>query len=174
MVTGLAASGCELVIGIGTLTLVQDNPTGSVAGSSATANIALLTAGWLVIVVGVLVQRRRPASRSGVLLAAAGFAWFISEWNNPGADSSLVFTVGLLFYAACPPLVAPSCRIQWTAGSHRAADLMSLLSLLPGLGSAPFDPADQMRAMCHEPAAIASKPGWSLPSAWERDSASPG
>ena len=36
----------------------------------------------------------------------AGFAWFVTEWNNPGAASSVVFTVGLVLYAACPPLVA--------------------------------------------------------------------
>ena len=45
-------------------------------------------------------RRRRgcggPESRFGPLLAAAGFAWFLPEWNNPGVGSALAFTVGLV------------------------------------------------------------------------------
>ena len=47
-----------------------------------------------------------PRAASGRCSTAAGFAWFLPEWNNPGVGSSLAFTVGLCLYAACPPLVA--------------------------------------------------------------------
>ena len=116
----------------------------------------------------MLVQRRRPASRSGVLLAAAGFAWFVSEWNNPGAESPLVFTVGLLFYAACPPLVAhaalsyPSGRLG--SRIERSILIVSYTAslVIMGLGSAlVFDPVEQGCGQCATNlVAIASKPEW--------------
>ena len=68
------------------------------------------------------------AGRFGPLLTAAGFAWFLPEWNNPAIDSSLAFTIGLCLYAACPPLVAhavlayPSGRL----GSHTERGVASL------------------------------------------------
>ena len=51
-------------------------------------------------------RRRRPGNLVGVLLVAAGFDWFVTEWNNPAVASAIVFTVGLLSYASCPPLIA--------------------------------------------------------------------
>src|SRR5262245_40113540 len=106
VIAGFGVLVCGLVCGIGTLLLARDNPGGSLTGSPLPAAVALLGAGWLAITVGVAVGQRRGPNRFGVLLLAAGFAWFVAEWNNPGAGSSLVFSAGLLFYAACPPLVA--------------------------------------------------------------------
>ena len=155
MMRGLAAAGCAMAVGVGTLLLVQHNPTGSLAGSSAAGSAALLGAGWLAIAAGLLVRHRRPRSTSGVLLAAGGFAWFIAEWNNPGAGSPLIFTVGLLLYAACPPLIAhaalsyPSGQLgsrieRWTLVATYAVSLGVL-----GLGATlVFSPGDQGCGQC--------------------------
>lgn len=51
------------------------------------------------------IQGAAARSRSGALLATAGLAWFLLEWNNPEIGSSLAFTLGLCLYSACPPLV---------------------------------------------------------------------
>ena len=77
-------------------------------------------AGWALVGCGLAFWGTEAGSRFGPLLTAAGFAWFLPEWNNPAIDSSLAFTIGLCLYAACPPLVAhavlayPSGRL----GSH--------------------------------------------------------
>src|SRR4051812_32319568 len=96
---------CGIAVGIGTLLLVHGDPTASLAGSSIVGGAGLLIAGWATITVGLLVRRRRPTPFAS-LLVPAGFAWFVTEWNSPGAGSSLVFTVGLVFGAACPALAA--------------------------------------------------------------------
>ena len=62
--------------------------------------------GWALLACGAVAWTRRPASRFGAILAAAGCAWFLVEFNNPGVGSALLFTVGLLTYAACPAVAA--------------------------------------------------------------------
>ncbi len=106
MMAALAVLVCGFATGVGTLVLVQSNAGDWVAGDSAVAVLAFVLAGWLSITVGVVMTRRRPDSNFGLLLAAAGFAWFLAAWNNPGAGSALVFTVGLVLYAAVLPLAA--------------------------------------------------------------------
>ena len=122
---------------------------------SALATVALVAAGWAAIAVGLLSWRRRPESRFGVLLAAAGFAWFVTEWNNPGVGSSLVFTFGLVGYAVCPPLVAhaalsyPGGRLG--ADLERAIVAMAYAAALVVLGLASalvFAPAEEGCAQC--------------------------
>ena len=92
-----------------------------------------------------------------MLLVAAGSAWFLVEFNNPGAGSPVVFTVGLLGYAACPALVAHAA-LAYPGGrlagrSERAGLLLAytstilVLGLLPALVS---DPAVQGCSQCPE------------------------
>src|SRR3954454_19747967 len=90
---------CGIAVGIGTLLLVRNDPTASLAGSSILGGAGLLIAGWVAITVGLLVWRRRLPPVP-TLLVLAGFAWFVTEWNSPGAASSLVFTIGLVLGAA--------------------------------------------------------------------------
>ena len=65
---------------------------------------------------------RPRQARLGAILVAASFAWFLLEWNNPAAGSAFVFTIGLVLYAAAPPLVAhamlayPDGRVSWWPG----------------------------------------------------------
>jgi signal transduction histidine kinase len=155
VIGGLVVLAGGFACGVGTVLLVRNNPGGSFAGSSTLGGVALLVAGWLAITVGLAVYRRHRASRFAILLIAAGFAWFIAEWINPAAGSSLVFTTGLLLYATCPPLVAHAAlayprgrlRSPIEAVAVAAAYIGTLLVL--GLGPAlVFEPAEQGCTQC--------------------------
>ena len=47
--------------------------------------LADLVTGWAMIGCGLVGWARRPQSRSGALLAAAGFAWFVPNFASSGA-----------------------------------------------------------------------------------------
>src|SRR5262245_14765795 len=98
--------GVGIAVRIARLRVARDHPGYGFAGSSDAAGVALLAAGWGLIGCGLASWARRPASRFGPLLTAAGFAWFVPEWNNPEVASALAFTIGLTLSAACAPLVA--------------------------------------------------------------------
>ena len=100
---GIAALG--LAVGTFSLDVARNDPSYWFAGTSTVAGMAFLAAGWALVGCGLAFWLRRPGNRFGPLLTAAGFAWFLPEWNNPAIGSSLAFTVGLCLYAACPPLV---------------------------------------------------------------------
>ena len=155
MIAAVVVSAAGISIGVGTLALVRHSPGSSLGGDSALGAAALLVAGWAMIAAGVGARRRRPGNRVGPLLIIAGFAWFVTEWNNPAAGSSLVFTVGLVGYTACPPLVAdaalryPSGRLGSVA--ERAVLVSAYVGTLGVLGLGPalfFEPADQGCAQC--------------------------
>src|SRR5262245_65262874 len=101
----IATAVLAVAVGIYTLDIVRDDPFASFAGASTGGTIALLGAGWALIASGAAFWLRSPRNRVGPLLVAAGFAWFLLEWINPRTGSAAAFTLGLCFYAACPPLV---------------------------------------------------------------------
>jgi signal transduction histidine kinase len=152
-VFGIAALG--LAVGAFSLVVARDDPTYWFAGTSTFAGVAFLAAGWALIACGLAFWLRRPASRFGPLLAAAGFAWFLLEWNNPGIGSALAFTVGLCLHAACPPLVGhavlayPGGRLG--SRTERGAVALAyvggviVLGILPALA---FDPRVQGCTEC--------------------------
>ena len=45
-----------------------------------------IVVGWCLIACGLVASSRRPESRSGVLLTAAGFAWFVGNLSAAGWD----------------------------------------------------------------------------------------
>ena len=146
----LVVLAAGLALGVTALAVVHGTPASSLAGASAGATVALAAVGWALIACGVVAWARRPASRFGPLLAAAGGAWFVAELNNPGAGSSLLFTVGLLGYAACPAIVAHAAlaypegrvpgRLARAALAVAYAGTLLALGLLPALT---FEPAAQ-------------------------------
>ena len=168
MMAALAVLACGFATGVGTSLLVRNNPGDWVAGDWAGAVLAFVLAGWLAIAIGVVARRRRPDSSFGLLLIAAGFTWFIAAWNNPGAGSSLVFTIGLVFYALGLPVVAhaglsyPEGRLgNWLV---RGALLVTYGGALGLLGVGPallFDPARQGCSFCPDNLlAVANEPEW--------------
>jgi hypothetical protein len=121
----LAVLAAGLAVGAFSLAVARGSPGYSFGGGSTGA--AELVAGYALLAVGVAALGRREA-RVGALLVAALVAWFLPEWNNPGARSALVFTVGLALCVATPPLVAhavlahPGGRLPgWPEGATVAA-----------------------------------------------------
>jgi signal transduction histidine kinase len=150
-----AISAAGVAAGLFTLATAHDDSAFSFAGTSAGGAVALLGAGWALIGCGLAFWVRRPESRFGPLLAAAGFAWFVVEWPNPGIGSAFAFTVGLALFAACAPLAAhavlayPGGRLS----SHldRAALGVAYAGAILVLGVLPaffFDPQAQGCSQC--------------------------
>ena len=151
----LALLAAGLVLGIASVTAGRDHPGWWFGAESDAASALELLAGLALVAAGAAAWRRRPASRFGPLLAAAGLAWFLPELNNPEIGGSLAFTTGLALLAACPPLVAhaalayPGGRLRSRA--ERAAVCLAYLASLGLLGLVPallFDPAGRGCAEC--------------------------
>ena len=87
-----------------TVTIVDNRPDLARAGDSAAALAGELAAGALLVAAALAAQAWRPRPRFTGPLAAAGIAWLLFEWNSP--SSGPAFTVGLVLYAAWPPLLA--------------------------------------------------------------------
>ncbi len=102
LVTVLAAG---VVVGLTTVRLARRADTASLAGRDPLADVLLLAVGWALIIAGLFLIRRAADRTAGMLLAAAGFAWFIADWDNQFADSPSLFTAGLIGAAVCPVLV---------------------------------------------------------------------
>jgi signal transduction histidine kinase len=140
--------------GLLSLLIARSHPGATFGGTSWTAGLTELAAGWAVIGAGFYVWRRR-GKRSGLLLAAAGVAWFFPEWDNPGVGAAAAFTFGLVTYALAPAVVAhavlayPSGRLSSRPGRLAVtvayADAALLLGLLPALF---FSPPGQGCSLC--------------------------
>src|SRR5258707_6429163 len=102
---GVAIAGAAL--GIGSVVVARRHPDVSLAGDAPWASAAQLLAGWGLVAGGLAHWARRPASRAGPLLAAAGLAWFLGEANDPQGGSSLVFTARVARVASRPSLLGP-------------------------------------------------------------------
>jgi signal transduction histidine kinase len=139
--------------GLLSLLIAQSYPGATFGGTSWAAGLAGLAAGWAVIGAGFYLWRRR-GTRSGLLLAAAGVAWFFPEWDNPGLGAA-AFTFGLVTYALAAAMVAhavlayPSGRLSSPLGrlaiTVAYADAALLLGLLPALF---FSPPGQGCSLC--------------------------
>src|SRR5215210_352750 len=171
----LALIVAGLALGVASLAITRGNPYGSLGGDSIAASLALAGPGWALVITGAVAWARQPSSRFGILLAATGFAWFLVALDNPGVGSGVAFTVGLVSYAACPPLVAhaalvyPGGRLTSTLERFVLSVAYGAAVLLLGLAAAlVFDPAAQGCSQC--PAnhlAATSDPG--LLAALQRD-----
>jgi signal transduction histidine kinase len=142
---GLLLAG--LALGAVSLAIARGEPAFSPAGGAIAAGVAGLVAGWSLLAAGLGAWARRPASRFGLLVAAAGLAWLLAEWNNPGSDSAVAFTLGLVLQAACPPLVGQAAlaypdglrsRLERVAVAVAYGGAVLALGILPALF---FDPA---------------------------------
>ena len=143
-----------LALGVFSLAVARGGAGYSFGGSSAFAGAAELAAGYALLAVGFTAWMRPRQARLGVILVAASFAWFLLEWSNPAAGS-VVFTTGLVLYAAAPPLVAhamlayPDGRVGWWLGRLGLALAYAGSVLVLGLlAAAVFDPASEGCAQC--------------------------
>src|SRR5262249_55407126 len=148
LVAGLAVGGFSLAV-------ARDGAGYSFGGGSAFAGAAELAAGYALLAVGFAAWMRPRQARLGAILVAASFGWFLVEWNNPGAGSAFVFTIGLVLYAAAAPLVAhamlayPDGRVGWWPGRlGLALGYAGSVLVLGLLAAAVFDPAAEGCAQC--------------------------
>ena len=153
----LALWPAGLALGAFSFMIARDDPTFSFAGTSPGGAVALLGAGWALLACALAFWGRRPGNAVGPILVAASGAWFVAEWDNPAVGSAIVFTIGLVLYAAGAPLVAwgmlayPSGRLpSW---GERFAIGLALVGSVLVLGLLPtlfFDPAAAGCAQCPE------------------------
>lgn len=151
----VAISALGAAAGVFSLDVARDDPSRWFAGTSTVAGLTFLAAGWALIGVGLAFWLRRPGNLFGPLLASAGFAWFLIEWNNPGVGSALAFTMGQCLYAACPPLAGHAVlaypdgrlgsRLERLVVAIAYAGGLLVLGLLPALF---FDPQAQGCNQC--------------------------
>lgn len=156
-----------LALGVASLLVVHAAPDGSLGRDSPVGVVALLGVGWALLACGVVASSKRPESRVGALLAAAGGAWFAIELANPGSGSGPAFTAGLVTYALAPAFIAhaafchPDGRLSSTLERVVVAaayvGCLLVLGLLPALV---FDPMAQGCSQCPSNAlALTSDPG---------------
>jgi signal transduction histidine kinase len=151
----LAVLAAGLALGLLTVAVTRGEPAYSLAGDALAAGVVGLLAGWCLIVAGVAAWARRPGNTFGPLLVAAGLTWFLAEWDNPGAEVALAFTVGLVLHAACPPLIGHAAlvypggrlrsRLERVVVAVAYGAAVMALGILPALF---FDPAGQGCSRC--------------------------
>jgi signal transduction histidine kinase len=144
-----------LTFGVFSLAVARRGAAYTFGGGSVTAGAAGLIAGYALLAVGLIAWLRPRQARLGVILVAVSFAWFLPEWNNPAAGSAVVFTTGLVLYAAAPPLVAhamlayPDGRVRWWPGRlGLALGYVGAVLVLGLLAATVFDPAAEGCAQC--------------------------
>jgi signal transduction histidine kinase len=149
-----AVLAAGLALGVFSLAVARGGAGYSFGGNSAFAGAAELVAGYALLAVGFTAWMRPRQARLGAILIAASFAWFLLEWSNPAAGSVL-FTTGLVLYAAAPPLVAhamlayPDGRVGWWLGRlGLALGYAGSVLVLGLLAAAVFDPASEGCAQC--------------------------
>lgn len=149
----LAAWPAGLVLGVASVLFARSDPDYAFAGSGP-AIAAELAAGFALIASGLILARRRQPGKFGVLLAAAGCGWFVLEWNNPAVGSPLVFTAGLVFYAAAPPflthalLAYPARALRLPERAVAAAAYAGSLLALGLLAALVYNPTAQHCSQC--------------------------
>ena len=142
-----------VAVGIFSLAVARGDPGGSFAGNSTLGAVAELGAGWALVLTGSIFWLRRR-NACGALLVAAGLAWFLPEWGNPGIGSSAAFSIGLAGFAACPPLVAhaalayPGGRVGSIARAVLAIAYAGAIGLLGLMPTAVFDPRAESCLQC--------------------------
>jgi len=151
----VAVAGLGIAVGAFTLAVARDDSSAWFAGSSAAASIAFLAAGWALVGFGLTYWLWRAGDRVGLLFVAAGFGWFLLEWNSAEVGSSLAFTIGLCFYLVCAPLLAHAAlaypRGRLSSNVERGtlavayAGSVLVLGVLPALF---FDPRAQGCTRC--------------------------
>jgi signal transduction histidine kinase len=140
-----------LAVSVITVAIVRAEPDLALAGDSGVALAAELAASALVVAVAAATWR--VGVIFPVLLAAAALVWLTAEWNSPGAGAA--FTLGLVLYAAWPPLLAAAAlrglderRLDRGSILVLAASFAVSLGLLGLASAAVFDPDAQGCLQC--------------------------
>jgi signal transduction histidine kinase len=101
-----------------------------------TAVLVLLT-GWSFIAAGLIARSRRPLNRTGLLMIAVGFGWFVGA--PMGANDSLLWTIGVALNAIAGGflihllLAYPTGRLEsrWERGLVAVGYVLTASATLP-------------------------------------------
>src|SRR5437773_90220 len=118
-----------VALGVFSLAVARGGAGYSFGGSSAFAGAAEPVAGYALLAVGVTAWMRPRQAGFGEILVVASFAWFLLEWSNTAAGS-VVFTTGLVLYAAARRWSLTRCSHTQTAGLAGGGARLLLLWLL--------------------------------------------
>jgi signal transduction histidine kinase len=148
-VWGVLAPALDVVLAVATVAIVRSDPQLALAGDSTAALGAELAVGLLLIAAALPAWGARAGhARHAALVIAAALAWPLQEWPVPAAGA--LFTVGLLLYAAWPPLLAAAAlRGPDERPLSRPAVLLLACALATSIGvlgvacAAVFDPRAQ-------------------------------
>jgi signal transduction histidine kinase len=149
----LAAWALGLVLAVASVGFSRSAPDYAFA-LSPLETAAEVVAGGLVIASGLILARGTSARRFGVLLIVGGCGWFLLERNNPGVDSALAFTVGLVTYAAAAPfighglLVYPARRLGAVESIVVVTGYVWALLLLGLVSALVYDPSERGCFQC--------------------------
>jgi signal transduction histidine kinase len=144
----------SLVMAFISVAVAMRDPDLSLAGPGWPMLVLEVGAGLLLVVAGAAAMARRSTSTAGVLLACAGGAWLVREWNSPVAGSAVVFTIGLAGASLCPAVAAHVAVIYPNLRPGRLGALVVSMGYLVcgfllGLGPALFfDPTTQGCNQC--------------------------
>jgi signal transduction histidine kinase len=153
---GAGVAIIAVALGIALVRVARSHPDLSLAGDAWWASVAELAAGWGLVAAGLAHWVRRPISRSGPLLAAAGLAWFLPEAAiDQDVGSAVAFTAGLVLSAACGPLLAHAALTypQDRLGSRGevvvvAIGYLAAVGMLGVLSTVLYDPRAQLCLDC--------------------------
>jgi signal transduction histidine kinase len=94
-----------------------------------------LAVGWALIGCGLVAWERRPQSRTGLLMAATGFTWFLGNFSNVGM-AALAWAAAHLVYLHRGPLV----QLVLTYPSGRASSRPARAAVAVGYAAAVITP----------------------------------
>jgi signal transduction histidine kinase len=94
-----------------------------------------LAVGWSLIGCGLVAARRRPESRTGLLMAATGFTWFVGNFSDVGA-AAVAWVAAHLVYLHRGPLV----QLVLTYPSGRPSSRLAKATVVVGYVAAVITP----------------------------------
>ena len=137
-----------------------------IAGRGIATLVLLLGAGLIAVGVGAAAVIRGPEATFGLLLAAAGCLWFLTQWDTPDIGSAVLFTVAIVGWGAFPAVVAhaalayPSGQMNRPARIGVGAGYVVLVGLFGVVPALTFDPvAGNCRSCPDNLLLLGSEPG---------------
>jgi signal transduction histidine kinase len=94
-----------------------------------------LAVGWSLIGCGLVAWERRPESRTGLLMAATGFTWFVGNFSDVGA-AAVAWVAAHLVYLHRGPLV----QLVLTYPSGRPPSRLAKAAVVVGYAAAVITP----------------------------------
>lgn len=130
----LAIMACGVLVGAFTLSVARDGPAFS-ATQGTLGGLALLLGACVALTGAAAWNATRRGRRAvAVLLLLAALAWCLAEWGNPAAGS-VVFTIGLAFFAATPVLVLHAAAAAAGITTSRSARIVVVSGYVVMLGA---------------------------------------